>query len=150
MFTTLLFSVNSCSYSKAYHHFETIPQGVWHRQQAIRFVVDTPSITSKQLWIKLVYSPLLDYPAIDLEIEHYGKNQSSPPTKDTVQIKLIDSKGIPLGDGQGFYYQLKHKHPLTIIKDSSTYINIKHLMPTLLLNGIEKIGLEIDENHHCE
>ncbi|MBO6295976.1 MAG: gliding motility lipoprotein GldH [Prevotella sp.] len=65
---------------------------------------------------------------------------------DTIDCQLTDRNGRKLGHGQSLWLQIVPFRKLTLNKDDSLHINIRHNMRRDILRGVSDIGLIIEKD----
>jgi gliding motility-associated lipoprotein GldH len=107
-FLTLLFSIIflSCDPDCVYEKNIRIPDGIWDRNNPIRFeVIIQDTITPYNLYINVRNTGL--YPVSNLYLFITTTAPSGHSVKDTVEIILADEKGEWLGKGLGDIWDLQ-------------------------------------------
>ncbi|PID94800.1 MAG: hypothetical protein CSA89_00505 [Bacteroidales bacterium] len=133
----------SCQRNTVYSEYTTIKDGVWAIDKGFSFSADiTDTISTYQISIIVRNSDKFPRQNLWLSID---REHNDCLTTDTVNIFLLDEEGKWRGSGIGSTYdnnliwQEKTKFPTK----GEYKFTFKHLMRIEVLEGIERIGIEI-------
>ncbi len=114
----------------------------WSYGDTVTLTCDSTSISPySNMYLSLTHNNNYPYRNIWLEISYI--DQDSLIRVDSVNIELCDKYGRWYGKGFGPSYQIETQVPGAILPPPGSKINVRHIMRTDTLRGIEKIGMSL-------
>jgi gliding motility-associated lipoprotein GldH len=142
--TAVLFS--SCDPDRVFEKNIRIPDGIWDRNNLVRFeVVVEDTITPHNLYINVRNAGM--YPVSNLYLFVTTTAPSGHTIKDTVQIILADERGNWLGKGLGdiWDYQQLYKENVRFAQKGEYIFEYEQAMRLEKLPFILDVGLRVEK-----
>ncbi len=142
--TVVLFS--SCDPDRVFEKNIRIPDGIWDRNNLVRFeVVVEDTITPHNLYINVRNAGM--YPVSNLYLFVTTTAPSGHTIKDTVQIILADERGNWLGKGLGdiWDYQQLYKENVRFAQKGEYIFEYEQAMRLEKLPFIMDVGLRVEK-----
>jgi gliding motility-associated lipoprotein GldH len=142
--TAVLFS--SCDPDRVFEKNIRIPDGIWDRNNLVRFeVVVEDTITPHNLYINVRNAGM--YPVSNLYLFVTTTAPSGHTIKDTVQIILADERGKWLGKGLGdiWDYQQLYKENVRFAQKGEYIFEYEQAMRLEKLPFILDVGLRVEK-----
>lgn len=143
---TLLFCIAlcSCSSDSYYDTNISIPQGKWHQDSTLSFLIPIEDTTAVfDFFLNLRHNT--DYPYANLYLFIHSVTPMGEQAKDTLELQLAQNNGKWLGSGRGgFRYNQFILTKKVRFANIGTYkFNIRQGMRCQQLEGIEDIGMQL-------
>lgn len=144
---TVALTLVGCNRNTIYSHYEHTPINGWERVDRLSF--DLASVTvggnyHEEIGLRINK----DYPFKGLTlIVEQQVFPSGVSRSDTLTCKLIDDKGIILGEGVSFYQYHFHLCDMPLAKGDSLHVQIRHHMRREILSGISDVGVTLTKTH---
>ena len=136
----------SCDNNTAYQRFNSLPEEGWNRQDTMYFAA-TLKDSLQTYKITLEIRNRSSYIYTNLPILFSMRTpQNKNNIKDSLFIKLANSKGEWLGKGWGELYQYQYTVGHIYTKSPGIYLfRLSYLLPDKKLQGINDIGLKLEK-----
>ncbi len=138
-------AVTSCDPDRVYEKNIRIPDGIWHRDNIVRFELPVgDTIRPYNLYVNVRNTSL--YPMSNLYIFITTTAPSGHSVKDTVEIILADEKGKWLGSGLGDIWDLQqaYKKNVRFAQRGVYTFEYEQAMRTEKLPFILDVGLRVE------
>lgn len=144
--TLSLLVLGSCDSGRVYENNIRVPDGIWIRNNPVRFeVLVEDTIASHNLYINVRNTGM--YPFSNLYLFVTTIAPSGHTIKDTVQIILADEKGKWLGDGLGDIWdnQRLYKEQVRFAQKGEYIFEYEQAMRLEKLPFILDVGLRVEK-----
>lgn len=140
------FPLMACQDNVVYTSYQSVEIDGWDKTTTT--VYDVAHIKSAGNYNEMIGIRTNDkYPFMSLNlIVEQTVMPSGRQLTDTVDCQLADRNGRKLGHGQSLWLQIIPFRKLTLNKDDSLHINIRHNMRRNILRGVSDIGLIIEKD----
>lgn len=140
---TTMTAMSSCEQQTLYHHYEHTPLSAWEKSDTLFFTVkkmkDRAVIRRD---VELRFTDRYPYQQLNIVVE-----QTTLPSRymrrDTLDCRLISSKGDILGKGVMLFEQTFHLPDISLNEGDSLLFRIHHNMKRESLPGISDIGIRL-------
>ena len=136
----------SCDPARVYEKNARIPDGVWERENIIRFDVPVEdTITSHNLYVNVRNTPL--YPFRNLYLFITTTAPSGHSIRDTVEVILADEDGKKMGSGLGDIWDLQqlYKENIRFAQQGTYRFEYEQAMRMERLPFILDVGLRVEK-----
>lgn len=136
-------TIVSCGHKTAYSHYEHTPLNGWERNDTLTFHV--PPVTHSGTYeeeVGLRINGSFPFTGLCLVVEQTILPENIQHT-DTLNCRLIDTKGNVMGHGVSSYQYTFHLTRLNMSDGDSLRINVRHNMKREILPGISDIGIKL-------
>jgi len=145
MVAAFAFMLISCD-TKPYFKFISTPSSGWDRNDTLTFAI--PKMQEDGAYsIDLGLRTNGSYPFMRLTLIVERTTISATQTKstitDTLDCRLVDKNGNPMGQGVSYYQYDFHLADTKLSAGDSMYIAVRHDMKREILPGLNDIGIEI-------
>ena len=139
--------LNSCDPNRVYEKNIKIPDGIWHRDNVVRFelrIEDT--ISSHNLYVNIRNTSF--YPMSNLYLFIRTTAPSGHSVKDTVEVILADDRGKWLGSGLGDIWDLQqlYKQNVRFAQQGEYRFEFEQAMRAEKLPFILDVGLRVEKS----
>ena len=146
LFLLIILFLTSCDPARVYEKNIKIPDGIWHRDNIVRFellVEDT--IRSHNLYVNVRNTSL--YPMSNLFLFITTTAPSGHSIRDTVEVILADDKGKWMGSGLGDIWDLQqlYKENVRFAQRGNYSFEYEQAMRMEKLPFIIDVGLRVEK-----
>ena len=139
--------LNSCDPNRIYEKNIKIPDGIWHRDNVVRFELTIDDTTSSHnLYVNVRNTSL--YPMSNLYLFIRTTAPSGHSVKDTVEVILADDRGKWLGSGLGDIWDLQqiYKENVRFAQKGGYRFEFEQAMRAENLPFILDVGLRVEKS----
>ena len=141
-----IFVIYSCDPDRVYEKNSKIPDGIWYRDNIIRFeLLIEDTISSHNLYVNVRNASL--YPMSNLYLFITTTAPSGHAIRDTLEVILADDKGKWLGSGLGDIWDLQqlYKENVRFAQRGKYSFDYEQAMRTEKLPFILDVGLRVEK-----
>ena len=143
---SILLLISSCDPDRIYEKNYKIPEGIWYKENIVRFelmVEDT--ISSHNLYVNVRHASL--YPMSNLYLFITTRAPSGHAIRDTLDVILANDKGKWLGSGLGDLWDIQqlYKENVRFAQHGLYVFEYEQAMRTGKLPFILDVGLRVEK-----
>lgn len=134
----------ACTGDKVYDHYNHTPIAGWEKIDTLKF--DVPPLANTGLYatsMGLRINNAFPFISMTLIVEQ-TVIPSNKTVIDTINCPLMDTNGRVKGKGIGFYQYRFPVSVMTLQKNDSLHITIRHDMKREILPGVSDVGIEME------
>ena len=132
----------ACDPTTPYHHYESLSPEGWVRSDTLHFQLPpAPEPGVYTLYVGLRWSPQFPYEGLWIEAE----TQSPFLHTDTLYFLTAGSDGMPTGQGIRLRQSEQPLFRLSLQKDQTVAVNLRHIMHREVLPALSDVGLRMEK-----
>ena len=138
--------LTSCSRLPLYSHFEAVDKWGWASTDTISFTIPVKQAGSYRLRLDLRTNSLYPYTQLTL-LTHWHSHRSHVAKDSTLRFDITDDEGYTQGRGTGLYQYQATLPPVSLARNDTLSVSIRHGMSRDVLPGIVDMGLTAETDY---